>query len=124
MSFARYRATCKDATTDSRLEQTPPGPQSTSVVGRCPSISSIAVRPSAVSSSRFASVDPILKGVDLFFGPRAVTGHRASANSGEDVVGVGGDVVIRPEVEGELHRLLVPRSEHGLDVFIEADLLH
>lgn len=77
-----------------------------------------------LSLARFAGVDPTLKSVDLLFGPRAVTGHCTGANSGENVVGVGGDVVIRPEVERELHRLPVPRPEHRHDVFFKADWLH
>src|SRR5262249_54891615 len=76
------------------------------------------------SSTRFAGIDPALEGVDLIFRPRAVAGHRPGAHSGEDVVGVSADVVRRPEVEGELHRLQVARPEQRLDVVLKADRLH
>src|SRR5512133_2389782 len=74
--------------------------------------------------SRFAGVDPALKDVDLFLGPGAVAGHRPGAQSGEDVVRVRADVVIRPKVERELHRLSVARPEQRLDIVFEAERLH
>src|SRR5262245_42587894 len=78
----------------------------------------------ALFLSRLTGVDPALKGVDLFFGPGAVAGHCPGAHSGEDMVRVSADVVIRPEVERELHRLAIARPEHRLDIVFETDRLH
>ena len=64
--------------------------------------SSTAVAAVDQRGDELAGGDPTVKGVDLFFGPRAVTGHCAGANSSEDVVGVGRDVIVGPEVEPEL----------------------
>src|SRR5262249_37252469 len=80
-------------------------------------------RPICVPSTRLASVDPALEGMDLLLRPGSVAGHRPCADLREDLVRVRGDVVVGPEVEGELHRLSVARPEQRFDVLVEADRL-
>ena len=57
--------------------------------------------------------------------PRARHRRRAWCRpaAAEDLGGVAADVVVRPQVEGEAHRLAVPLAEQRLDVRREADRL-
>jgi hypothetical protein len=61
-----------------------------------------------------------LEEINLCSGPRTVARHGACLKAGEDGVGVPADVVVRSEVEGELHRSAVALAEQGLDVRLEA----
>src|SRR5512133_3663076 len=72
-------------------------------------------------SGGFPSVDPLLEQGDALLVPRAVARHRAVADAVQDRVALAGDVVIRPEVDKELHRPAVTVSEQRLDVAVEAD---
>jgi hypothetical protein len=71
-------------------------------------------------SGRHSRLQPAFERRDLFRGPGAVAGHRAVVKAFEDRLCVRFDVLVRPEVEGELHRLLVAAAEERPDVFVEA----
>lgn len=60
--------------------------------------------------------EPAFERLDLVGRPSAVAGHRPGAQLLGDGVGVTADVVVIPQVEGELHGLAVPSPEEGLDI--------
>ena len=62
----------------------------------------------------FADVDPQAEDGDALGGPCSVAWHRASLESGEDGVGVGRDVLERPEFEGEAHGIAVAVANQRL----------
>src|SRR6187397_1238929 len=72
-------------------------------------------------SGGLPSVDPLLEQGDALLVPRTVARHRAVADAVQDRVALAGDVVIRPEVDEELHRPAIPVAEQRLDVAVEAD---
>src|SRR5260370_28634219 len=67
-------------------------------------------------SGLLARPHPPRKELDFLRGPRAVTGHRATAQTLEDTVRVGADVLIGPEVEVEPHGLTVLLAGQVFDV--------
>jgi hypothetical protein len=52
-----------------------------------------------------------LEGFDAFWWPGAIAWHRPRLKACEDRVGVGADVFVGPEVEGEAHRVAVALAE-------------
>src|SRR5699024_9479325 len=70
-------------------------------------------------SCGFAALDPLTEDRDALGGPGSVAWHRAGLEPVEDGVGVGRDVVERPEIEGEAHRIAVALAEQRLDVLLE-----
>src|SRR5262249_60266586 len=68
------------------------------------------------ASPGHAGVDPTLEGVDLRSRPRPVARHRSGTEPADDRAAVTGDVVERPEIEGEEHRLAIPFAEQRSDV--------
>jgi hypothetical protein len=75
------------------------------------------------SSGGRSRLHPPLKGGNLILRPGAVAGHRAVPQAAQDRVTVPGDVVMRPQVEGEPHRPAVALTKERLDVSREADRL-
>jgi hypothetical protein len=71
--------------------------------------------------SRHSSLDPGLEDPDLGIRPSAVAGHRAVPEALQDGLAVPGNLVARPEIEGELHRLTIAFAEQRPDVLLEAD---
>src|SRR5262245_49252400 len=70
-----------------------------------------------------AGVDPLAEDGDALGGPCSVTRHRAGFEPAKDGVGVGRDVLGRPEIEGEAHGGAVALAEQRLDVLLEAHRL-
>src|SRR5262249_2755675 len=68
-----------------------------------------------------SGVAPALERGDLLLGPGSVAWHRAAQDLFENRVCVRLDVVVGPEVEGELHRLAIAPAKQRLDVLLEAD---
>src|SRR5947209_19469772 len=53
---------------------------------------------------------------DLLLGPLPIAGHRAICQPLEDVLSIGTDVAVVPEIKGELHSFSVALLEQRLDV--------
>src|SRR6266576_2108660 len=92
---------------------------------RGPVVPVISLRrnPPCKGSAELAAFHPAPEEVDLCPRPGAVTGHGAGLEAGEDGIGVLADVVLRPEVKCEFHRLTITLAKHGLDVDLEAQRL-
>ena len=89
--------------------------------GRSSSAHSVRRPRSMAPSGGRSRLHPALKGGNLLVRPGAVAGHRAVPQAPQDRVTVAGDVVMRPEVEGEPHRPAVALTKERLDVLREAD---
>jgi NAD(P)-dependent dehydrogenase (short-subunit alcohol dehydrogenase family) len=76
----------------------------------------VATRDAGDDLCGFAGVDPAAEDGDTLGGPCSVARHRSGLESAEDGVGVGRDVVDRPEIEGEAHRFAVALAKQRLDV--------
>src|SRR6201999_126945 len=69
--------------------------------------------------ARLAGFDPPPEDSDTLGRPRSVAGHRPGLEPAEDGVGVCRDLLGRPEIEGETHRVAVALPEQRLDVGLE-----
>jgi hypothetical protein len=70
-----------------------------------------------------AAFDPAPEELDLLLRPGDVAGHGSVFEAAEDGVGVLADVVVRPEIEGPLHRCTVALTEQRPDLSLEAHRL-
>ena len=66
------------------------------------------------------SLEPVFEELDLIRGPGAIARHGAVPEAREDGVGISAHVVVRPEVEDEVHVEPVVLAEERLDVVLEA----
>jgi hypothetical protein len=70
-----------------------------------------------------SGLHPPAKELDPLGRPRPVAGHRPGTQALEDCPCVRGDLLMRPEIEREAHRVAVDLAEEGLNVLREADRL-
>src|SRR5262245_52732737 len=66
-------------------------------------------------------LDPTTKDVDAFLRPCTVTGHGAVLQAVQDRGGMRHDVGMRPQIEGEAHRLPVRRPKERADMRLKRD---
>lgn len=79
-------------------------------------------RPRAVLR-RHSGIEPTLEQIDLLGRPRSIAGHRTIPQPREDLVGMCADVVIRPKIKSECHRILISLPKERADVAFEARAL-
>src|SRR6266851_3216286 len=70
--------------------------------------------------SGHSGFDPTAKAGDLLLGPFPIAGHCALCQPLKNVLGMSADVVVIPEVEGEIHGFPVAFTEQGPDVSCKA----